>query len=168
MSFTVLTVDNPITVLDSENDSSLPSTKATTTNVSVTASTSELESQASKDYVPSAVLPTKLKRKFKITPPSQCMKCTRETKGQCAPCKIKELKMMVREKDKQLAIAKCCQDKLEIKILQLKARLQESRKKLNTSGKRVSRMKRYLQVTSATLFLKIVVERQKIKNIPDD
>ncbi|XP_032798850.1 mucin-3A isoform X2 [Daphnia magna] len=84
----------------------------------------------------------KPKRVYRIKAPTYC-KCHKEIKGKCAPCQIRELKMLVQEKDKQLKIVRSYQVKATVDLAKLKCKLKEKDKKLNTSSKQLARMRQY-------------------------
>lgn len=87
----------------------------------------------------------KPKRVYRIKAPTYC-ECFKEIKGKCAPCQIRELKMLVKEKDKQLKIVRSYQVKATVDIAKLKCKLKEKDKKLNTSSKQLARMRQYAVV----------------------
>lgn len=49
----------------------------------------------------------------KITSPNDCLKCKKEIKGKCVTCQIRELKLALKEKDKQLKCVRYHNVKLE-------------------------------------------------------
>ncbi len=98
----------------------------------------------------------KQKRKYRIIPPSACGLCRKEIKGQCPTCQIKELKSLLREKDKQLRSAMRHQAKSKRKIDSQKLRLKVKNQKLNTFKQQLTRMKRYAQVTA--FFIGLIIK----------
>lgn len=128
--FVVLTLGNP-KVVQTENEFS-SSSHTQITNANMTTSICTPEREKPKKVIPTSNLTKKQKRKYRIIPPSTCKMCKKEIKGQCAPCQVKELKMLVKEKDKQLKIVRRHQVKSAMHIDNLKLKLKEKSKKLNT------------------------------------
>ena len=97
-------------------------------------------------------LPKKGQRKVRITIPTNCVKCLSDIKGQCAQCQVKELKRLLKIKDRLLQNKvkqlKRLQAKSDIRHRKMKLKLIEARRKLNTSRNRLFRMKKYANVIS--------------------
>ena len=101
-----------------------------------------------------SVAPVQLKqrkRMKKIIPPTNCVKCKNTAKRQCMKCQIKELKLVVKEKDKLNKALKTALEKSEKKVAclesKLKHRIEKYRKSLKTEQKRRYRMGKYAMVT---------------------
>ena len=66
----------------------------------------------------------KPKSVYRIKAPTYC-ECHKEIKGKCAPYQIRELKMLVQEKDKQLKIVRSYQVKATVDLAKLKCKLKK-------------------------------------------
>ena len=73
-------------------------------------------------------------------PPTNCTRCKKSVKGQCMQCQIKELKLLVKEKDRLNKILETALEKSEKKAAslerKLKHRMEKYRKMINTEVKR--------------------------------
>lgn len=89
----------------------------------------------------------------RFIPLVNCSKCSKEIRGKCSSCLIKELKSIIYEKDKEIKELKS-KDKIQVKtiarkdnkIISLKDRIKQYRKKLNTSAHRIARMRQCARV----------------------
>ncbi|XP_045022881.1 uncharacterized protein LOC116917466 [Daphnia magna] len=90
------------------------------------------------------------KRKYRIKAPIYCS-CKKEIKGKCLPCQNRDLKMLVKEKEKQLKIVRSYQNKAKIDLEKLRSRLKEKDKKLNTTRKQLAKMRHYALNVAVTL-----------------
>lgn len=138
--FTIFAVVSTISqpVPDVESCCSLPSVVTETTNsFNITTTNETLEAQIAS---PTTVQGKNPKENYRIKTPTYCT-CKKKTKGQCAQCQIRELKMLVKEKDQQLKIVRSYQVKATLEINKLKSKLKEQNKKLIFTSKQLERMR---------------------------
>lgn len=104
----------------------------------------------------------------KITSPNDCLKCKKEIKGKCVTCQIRELKLALKEKDKQLKCVRYHNVKLE-KIRSITKRKHQDRvktyrKRINTWEKRYERILKYSMVKFSIIFyFRYDLSKTKIK-----
>lgn len=106
-----------------------------------------------------------LKRKYRIKAPIYCS-CRKEIKGKCSTCQIRDLKMVVKEKEKQLHVDQNKAKIQKIVLQKLRLKLKEKDKKLKTIRKHLANIRHYATVNLMNCLLrKFCVNYSEFTNI---